>query len=629
MTNYDKLAAFVRAHRSDPLNLAKIINAWEWTSLEGGSYGPVPTGAENVPDVLAASCGWRQILMTELFKEIGIKSRAVNFYNVPFQGNHTAVELNINGKWMFFDPTFGTYFESLSGGKPLSAAEARAKWPNVVVKKATLDGWQGKFVDLASINPKTAYKTQVDEFFNRPLAATNLPFVLSAEIKSLYFGPEAGYFLDGQKTPMPASGATWITRVDTKHKAPWTRIVDTFDKNGKLDSRWGEFDTSSKKHYGWFIDWDQADKYDWAVKTTYVGNVRNAVLDYTLIVNDDKSKVLIDYDSAPSKEVWSVMTTYRTASGAMDWQTGTYDDGRTWMTDWDQAGSLPWKSFRDEYDAAGNVLTTSFIGDDGVSSVVEWSTVNTLAGTAYGDVLTGTSGRDFLKGFAGNDVLIGDTGPDRLEGGAGNDIYYTDSLEDLVIEKANGGTDTVRSTVSWVLAPNVENLVLLSGRYGTGNAEKNFIFGNAENNVLSGMAGNDHLSGQGGDDILSGGTGNDVLEGGLGADILSGNAGADVFIWRSIAETGNTASTADLVRDFSFAQGDRLNLSAIDANRGVAGNQAFKFIGSGAFTGAGQIKAVQVDGETRILLNVDSNPDVDAVIRLSGLKAVDASWFVL
>ncbi len=44
----------------------------------------------------------------------------------------------------------------------------------------------------------------------------------------------------------------------------------------------------------------------------------------------------------------------------------------------------------------------------------------------------------------------------------------------------------------------------------------------------------------------------------------------------------------DTIWDFSHAQGDRIDLSAIDANSSVGGNQAFTFIGAANFTGTAE-----------------------------------------
>jgi VCBS repeat-containing protein len=53
-------------------------------------------------------------------------------------------------------------------------------------------------------------------------------------------------------------------------------------------------------------------------------------------------------------------------------------------------------------------------------------------------------------------------GPFTLSGGQGNDIYYVNNT-DTVIEAPNQGTDEVRSTSSFTLSANVENLTLLDG----------------------------------------------------------------------------------------------------------------------------------------------------------------------
>ena len=48
-----------------------------------------------------------------------------------------------------------------------------------------------------------------------------------------------------------------------------------------------------------------------------------------------------------------------------------------------------------------------------------------------------------------------------MHGGTGNDLYYVNRVEDVVIENANEGIDTVRSDVSYTLGDHVENLELL------------------------------------------------------------------------------------------------------------------------------------------------------------------------
>jgi Ca2+-binding RTX toxin-like protein len=121
---------------------------------------------------------------------------------------------------------------------------------------------------------------------------------------------------------------------------------------------------------------------------------------------------------------------------------------------------------------------------------------------AEGLVITGTAGDDVLTGTAGNDVIDGLAGIDRMTGGAGNDTYYVDNVKDKVIEGAAGGIDTVRSSVTFTLGNNVENLILTGAAAidGTGNALDNVITGNGAANTLDGMGGADQMAGGDGDD---------------------------------------------------------------------------------------------------------------------------------
>jgi len=160
--------------------------------------------------------------------------------------------------------------------------------------------------------------------------------------------------------------------------------------------------------------------------------------------------------------------------------------------------------------------------------------IENLTGSAFDDVLTGTSAANVLAGGAGNDTLDGRNGADTMIGGTGDDSFGVDNAGDVVIENPGEGMDTVRSSVSYTLADNVENLTLLGAgnRNGTGNAEDNVVTGNAGNNVLSGLGGNDTLIGGAGRDTLAGGAGNDtfVFGPGFGRDTVTDFApGSDVL----------------------------------------------------------------------------------------------------
>jgi Ca2+-binding RTX toxin-like protein len=113
-----------------------------------------------------------------------------------------------------------------------------------------------------------------------------------------------------------------------------------------------------------------------------------------------------------------------------------------------------------------------------------------------------------------------------------------------------------------------------------------------EGSTLNGLGGNDTLIGLDGNDTLIGGTGNDALQGGggldrliggNGTDSLAGGLGADGFVFNFKAESAAGAAR-DSILDFNHAEGDLIDLSAIDANSSKSGNQAFHFVDGDALT---------------------------------------------
>ena len=63
-----------------------------------------------------------------------------------------------------------------------------------------------------------------------------------------------------------------------------------------------------------------------------------------------------------------------------------------------------------------------------------------------------------------------------------------------------------------------------------------------------------------------------------------GGPGDDTFFFDDFYASGTLGDDADIIQD--FAQGDLIDVSAIDASQGGAGDQRFTFIGNDAFSGA-------------------------------------------
>lgn len=115
-----------------------------------------------------------------------------------------------------------------------------------------------------------------------------------------------------------------------------------------------------------------------------------------------------------------------------------------------------------------------------------------------------------------------------------------------------------------------------------GTSGRDVMNGTAGNGVFNGLAGNDKAgTASGGStccpapvaaelDTLDGGAGNDVLHGGTGKDILIGGTGTDRFVFKTVAEAGK-GTGQDQIRDFSRAQGDKIDLGNIDAHTGQSG----------------------------------------------------------
>jgi len=266
--------------------------------------------------------------------------------------------------------------------------------------------------------------------------------------------------------------------------------------------------------------------------------------------------------------------------------------------------------------------------DEGnVGIVVDLSTGAASGGNAQGDVLVsienlfGSQGNDSLTGTAGANSLAGEAGDDVLRGGDGSDVLRGDAGADLLDGGANSNIDTATYGEG-----NVGVVVDLSAGTGSGGNAQGDVLVSIEN--LSGSRGNDSLTGNALANTLAGDIGDDVLRGGDGQDVLQGGAGADRFVFAAV--TDSRAGAPDRITDFSHLQADLVDLSAIDANTGAAGNQAFSFIGTALYSGvAGQLRYAFDGTDTTLGGDVNGDGVSDFRIRLTGGIGLVAGDFVL
>jgi Ca2+-binding RTX toxin-like protein len=225
---------------------------------------------------------------------------------------------------------------------------------------------------------------------------------------------------------------------------------------------------------------------------------------------------------------------------------------------------------------------------------VATTNVDTLPQTGGDDTLTVTNTdqiqvTDFFDGAGGTDTIVIGAGP-----------------AEVVVNLRLGGTDAGTGFhnyegITFVNTTGGSIVFLNASQFGTGlissalavkgtaTANQSIDIVDASNFSAEDWSFTDWGPGDGlgidgtaGADTLIGSSQIDLFRGGLGKDIMTGGLGNDTFSLRNIKESTKGANR-DVIMDFNHGEGDGIDLNVIDAKRGVAGNQTFKFIGGKAF----------------------------------------------
>lgn len=264
--------------------------------------------------------------------------------------------------------------------------------------------------------------------------------------------------------------------------------------------------------------------------------------------------------------------------------------------------------------AGRGALRMDLIDDDLVGTVLSASThIRIQFGAGWYNDFYG----DFQFDAQGNVV-----------GGTLTSVTYT--LDDKLVYSLTGATTDAKAffdLVSVGQGDDARALVLSGNDQLTGSKLNDFLIAYAGNDTVSGAAGADHLEGGAGKDRLLGGNGNDVLIGGAGADKLTGGAGADTFMLLDTAESSARSTGRDSILDFSHADRDKIDLSALDANVRTSVDDRFTLVS--AFTGhAGELVVGAVSGGYLVQGDVGGPKGADFSIFVASTTELVAGDFV-
>ncbi len=246
-------------------------------------------------------------------------------------------------------------------------------------------------------------------------------------------------------------------------------------------------------------------------------------------------------------------------------------------------------------DNSGDIVDESVTGSGGadtVQSSVTFSLDNSLRakGAIENLTLTGSSAinatgntlANILIGNSAANTLDGGAGADRMEGKSGNDTYVV-TVGDVVVEASNAGTDLVKSSISYTLSDNVENLTLTGSAAinATGNTLANILIGNNAANTLNGGTGADTMRGLGGNDIYIVDNAGDVVD-----ESVFGSGGTDTVKSSVSFNLADSSVAKGLIENVTLTGSSAISATGNGLANMIAGNGASNILtgGSGADT---------------------------------------------
>jgi Ca2+-binding RTX toxin-like protein len=205
-----------------------------------------------------------------------------------------------------------------------------------------------------------------------------------------------------------------------------------------------------------------------------------------------------------------------------------------------------------------------------------------------------------------------------MRGGTGNDTYVVAQTGDVVTEYANEGTDTVRSSITYTLGSNVENLTLTgtSALNGTGNSLNNVLTGNSGNNTLTGGAGDDtYVIGSGDTVVESAGAGTDTVQ-----SSITYTLGSNV---ENLALTGSSAlnGTGNSLNNVLTGNSGANVLTGAAGNDTLRGTQGTDTLAGG--TGNDTYQFDRGDGQDTVQENDATPGNTDTVLFDATINPLD------